>query len=97
MVMFIYREAYYLSRLEPREGTDEHFKWQEQMDQVSSGTWPTSSSASSATAPSARQALHFNEDLTKFGNLARECCSGPPRGTRSPPARCPTTTRPWHG
>jgi replicative DNA helicase len=34
MVMFIYRESYYLSRLEPREGTEEHFKWQESMDQV---------------------------------------------------------------
>ena len=34
MVMFIYREAYYLSRLEPREGTAEHLKWQEKMDQV---------------------------------------------------------------
>ena len=34
MVMFIYREAYYPSRLEPREGTEEHFKWQENMDQV---------------------------------------------------------------
>src|ERR1700744_177581 len=33
-VMFIYREAYYLGRAEPREGQPEHLEWQERMDQV---------------------------------------------------------------
>lgn len=34
VVMFIYREDYYLSRKEPQEGSEEHAQWQEQMDRV---------------------------------------------------------------
>ena len=30
-VMFVYREAYYLERLEPKEGTEEHLKWEDAM------------------------------------------------------------------
>ena len=33
-VMFVYRESYYLGRAEPREGTREHLKWQEDMDRL---------------------------------------------------------------
>jgi replicative DNA helicase len=32
VVMFVYREEYYLSNKEPRPGTDEHIKWQTEMD-----------------------------------------------------------------
>ena len=35
VVMFVYREAYYLGRAEPREGTPEHLTWQEEMDRIS--------------------------------------------------------------
>jgi replicative DNA helicase len=31
MVMFVYREAYYLGRAEPKEGTPEHLTWQDEM------------------------------------------------------------------
>lgn len=34
VVMFIYREDYYLARKEPQEGSEEHAQWQEQMDRV---------------------------------------------------------------
>jgi len=34
VVMFVYREEYYLSRTEPREGTQEHLEWQQAMDAV---------------------------------------------------------------
>ncbi|MEJ0059135.1 MAG: replicative DNA helicase [Terricaulis sp.] len=34
IVMFVYREEYYLSRTEPEKGTDEHFKWNQKMDTV---------------------------------------------------------------
>ncbi len=30
--MFVYREEYYLKNKEPRPGTEEHFKWQSEMD-----------------------------------------------------------------
>ena len=32
VVMFVFREEYYLSNKEPRPGTDEHVKWQTEMD-----------------------------------------------------------------
>jgi len=70
MVMFIYRESYYLSRLEPREGTEEHFKWQEQMDQVRG--LAEIIIGKQRHGPIGTVKVAFNEDLTKFGNLARD-------------------------
>ena len=35
VVMFVYREAYYLEKLEPRPATVEHAEWQAKMDEVS--------------------------------------------------------------
>src|SRR6476660_7502413 len=32
VVLFVYRDAYYLKNAEPRAGTEEHFKWQTEMD-----------------------------------------------------------------
>src|SRR6201999_1993622 len=34
VVMFVFREEYYLKNKEPRAGTEEHFKWQAEMDAV---------------------------------------------------------------
>ncbi len=70
MVMFIYRESYYLSRTEPREGTEEHFKWQEQMDTVKGLAEIVI--GKQRHGPIGTVKLSFNEDLTKFGNLARD-------------------------
>jgi len=33
-VLFVYREEYYVSRAEPREGTPEHLTWQDEMDRT---------------------------------------------------------------
>jgi len=68
MVMFIYRESYYLSRAEPREGTEEHFRWQEQMDQVRGIAEVIIGKQRHGPIGTVR--LSFNEDTTKFGNLA---------------------------
>ena len=35
VVMFVYREAYYLEKLEPRQATVEHAEWQAKMNEVS--------------------------------------------------------------
>jgi replicative DNA helicase len=70
MVMFIYRESYYLSRTEPRDGTEEHFKWQEQMDQVRGLAEIVI--GKQRHGPIGTVKLSFHEDLTKFGNLARD-------------------------
>ncbi|PWE17359.1 replicative DNA helicase [Marinicauda salina] len=34
VVMFVYREAYYLERQEPKEGTEEHLKWEDEMREI---------------------------------------------------------------
>ena len=34
VVLFVFREEYYLKNKEPKPGTEEHFKWQTEMDQV---------------------------------------------------------------
>ncbi len=48
VVLFVFREEYYLSNKEPRPGTEEHLKWQTEMAWCTAR--PRSSSASSATA-----------------------------------------------
>ncbi|MDB5438151.1 MAG: replicative helicase [Caulobacteraceae bacterium] len=69
-VMFVYRESYYLSRAEPREGSEEHLKWQEQLEQVAGRAEVII--GKQRHGPIGTVKLAFNEDLTKFGNLARD-------------------------
>ncbi len=70
MVMFVYRESYYLSRTEPREGSPEHLTWQEDMDKTRHVAEVII--GKQRHGPIGVVKLHFNEDLTKFSNLARE-------------------------
>ena len=52
VVLFVFREEYYLKNRKPKEGTEEFFKWVAEMEQMAAA--PRSSSASSATARQAR-------------------------------------------
>ena len=70
VVMFIYREAYYKSRTEPREGTPEHLAWQEDMDKIRHIAELII--GKQRHGPIGTVKLHFDENITKFGNLARE-------------------------
>ena len=70
VVMFIYREAYYKSRAEPREGTPEHLTWQEDMDRIHNLAEVII--GKQRHGPIGTVKLHFNADLTKFSNLARD-------------------------
>ncbi len=70
VVMFVYRESYYLSRLEPKEGTPEHLQWQEDLDRVEGMAEVVI--GKQRHGPIGTVKLSFNADLTKFGNLARE-------------------------
>ncbi len=70
VVMFIYREAYYLERVQPKEGTPEHLEWQSKMDGVAHLAEVIIGKQRHGPIGTVR--LHFNEDLTKFSNLARE-------------------------
>ncbi len=70
VVMFIFRESYYKSRTEPREGSAEHLAWQEEMDQLRNVAEVII--GKQRHGPIGTVKLHFNEDLTKFSNLARD-------------------------
>ena len=70
VVMFVFRESYYLGRSEPREGSPEHLQWQEDMDRVTNLAEVII--GKQRHGPIGTVKLHFNADLTKFGNLARE-------------------------
>ena len=70
VVMFVYREEYYLGRAEPREGSPEHLTWQEEMDHVRGKA--DAIIGKQRHGPIGTVKMSFNADLTKFGNLARE-------------------------
>jgi replicative DNA helicase len=68
IVMFVYRESYYLGRAEPREGTEEHLKWQEDMDRTR-GTAEVII-GKQRHGPIGTVRVSFDENYTRFGNLA---------------------------
>ena len=70
VVLFIYREEYYLGRQEPRPGTAEHFEWQEQMDRATGITDVII--GKQRHGPTGTIQLQFDANLTRFGNLIRD-------------------------
>ena len=76
VVMFLYRDAYYLARKEPREGSAEHIAWQDQM-QAARGQADLII-GKQRHGPIGTVRLAFDEDLTRF--------SDPPRLTGIDPA-----------
>jgi len=70
VVMFIYREEYYLGRKEPRPNTPEHLEWQDQMDQVTGVTEVII--GKQRHGPTGTVELQFTANLTRFGNLVRD-------------------------
>jgi replicative DNA helicase len=69
-VMFVYREAYYMGRAEPREGSPEHLVWQEQLDNIRHVAEVII--GKQRHGPIGTVKLSFNDDTTKFGNLAHD-------------------------
>jgi replicative DNA helicase len=71
IVMFIYREEYYLMRRKPaKEGTDLYEKWQHDMDSVKNITDIIISKH--RNGPIGNVKLHFDSNLTKFANFQRD-------------------------
>ncbi len=70
VVMFVYRESYYLSRAEPREGSPEHLTWQEDMDRLKN--LAECIIGKQRHGPIGTVKMSFDADTTRFGNLARD-------------------------
>ncbi|HXW31050.1 MAG TPA: replicative DNA helicase [Xanthobacteraceae bacterium] len=70
VVMFVFREEYYLKNKEPRAGTEEHFKWQAEMDAVHGKAEVII--GKQRHGPTGTIQLQFKADVTRFSNLARE-------------------------
>jgi replicative DNA helicase len=68
VVMFVYREEYYLGRTEPREGTAEHLEWQEKMDMVMGLAEVII--GKQRHGPIGTVKLSFQPELTRFGDYA---------------------------
>ncbi|MFQ5533862.1 MAG: replicative DNA helicase [Sphingomonadales bacterium] len=67
IVMFVYREEYYLERKQPPEGTEAHQKWQEDAEKVYGQAEVII--GKQRHGPTGTVRLHFNKDTTKFGDL----------------------------
>ncbi|MCC7305094.1 MAG: replicative DNA helicase [Alphaproteobacteria bacterium] len=67
VVMFVYREEYYLSRTEPEPGTEKHLKWQENMDRAHNVA--EAIVAKQRHGPIGTVKMHFDPNLTKFSDL----------------------------
>ena len=70
VVMFVYREEYYVARAEPSEGTEEHAQWQEEMERLHGKAEVIV--GKQRHGPIGTIKLSFNPELTQFGNLAPE-------------------------
>jgi replicative DNA helicase len=68
MVMFVFREEYYLKMKEPKMGTEEHFKWQTDMD-IAHGRAEVII-GKQRHGPTGTVQLAFQGDVTRFSDLA---------------------------
>ena len=70
VVLFIFREEYYLQRRQPRENTPEFFEWQEEMDRVTGLTEVII--GKQRHGPTGTILLQFDAAVTKFQNYVAE-------------------------
>src|SRR5207245_7246006 len=77
VVLFVFREEYYLSNKEPRPGTDEHIKWQTEMEAAHGKAEVII--GKQRHGPTGTVYLQFEASVTRFDNLAQDI-SMPERG-----------------
>ena len=70
VVLFVYRDEYYLQNREPEEGTAEHQAWQEKMDKVRGKAELII--AKQRHGPTGTVDLAFEGQFTRFSDLAEE-------------------------
>jgi replicative DNA helicase len=69
VVLFVYREEYYLKNKEPRPGTEEHVTWMAEMERAHGRAEVII--GKQRHGPTGTVELAFEAELTRFGNLAR--------------------------
>ena len=69
VVLFVFREEYYLSNKEPRPGSEEHLKWQTEMDLVMGKAELII--GKQRHGPTGTVELQFDGTITKFSSLAK--------------------------
>ena len=67
VVMFVFREEYYHSRKEPKEGTPEHLAWQEEQEKLANRAEVII--AKQRHGPIGPVHLHFDGSVTRFSDL----------------------------
>ncbi len=70
VVMFVYREEYYLKNKEPRTGTEEHITWMQEMERAHGKA--ECIIGKSRHGPTGTIELQFDAEVTRFSNLARD-------------------------
>ena len=70
VVVFVYREEYYLNAKQPTPGTEEHMKWQSEMDRVHGRAEVII--GKQRHGPTGMVELSFEAEMTRFGNMAKE-------------------------
>lgn len=70
VVIFVYREEYYLARREPKAGTEEWFKWEAEMKAAEGRAELII--GKQRHGPEGTVKVSFDAKYTKFGNLSRE-------------------------
>jgi replicative DNA helicase len=70
VVLFVYREEYYLANKEPRPGTEEYLKWQNEMSLVHGKAEVII--GKQRHGPTGTVALQFDASVTRFADLAPE-------------------------
>ncbi|MET4384981.1 replicative DNA helicase [Bradyrhizobium sp. F1.4.3] len=68
VVLFVYREEYYLAMKQPNPGTEEHHKWQQEMDRALGKAEVII--GKQRHGPTGTVALQFDSMVTRFGDLA---------------------------
>jgi replicative DNA helicase len=69
-VMFVFREEYYLKNREPRPGSEEHFKWQAEMEAVHGRAEVIL--GKQRHGPTGTVGMQYKADVTRFADLAAD-------------------------